>query len=132
MGVAAERAPTVVQVSEGESGVSQIVALPIEGAAALRQILGILDDHGMAADAERADDLDERLRLPWTEQEWARLEGAEHGIPMSREDAVMLVDGLRFTEVMSVELPFFDHVMLVSSWIIDRLDETFPGVAEGH
>ena len=49
---------------------------------------------------------------------------------MSRLDAELLVRGLRFTEMMSTHLPFFDQVCAVSDWIVGELDVTFPGVSE--
>ena len=45
-------------------------------------------------------------------------------------DAELLVRGLRFTEMMSTHLPFFDQVCAVSDWIVGELDVTFPGVSE--
>ena len=47
-----------------------------------------------------------------------------------RLDAELLVRGLRFTEMMSTHLPFFDQVCAVSDWIIGELDMTFPGISE--
>jgi len=42
----------------------------------------------------------------------------------------LLVRGLRFTEMMSTHLPFFDQVCAVSDWIVDELNEVFPGVSD--
>ena len=104
--------------------------LPIEGAAALRQILGILSDHEIEDSDGRLDALDRRLSLAWNGEEWETMSATERGIPMSRLDAELLVRGLRFTEMMSTHLPFFDQVCAVSDWIVGELDVTFPGVSE--
>ena len=118
--------------AQGSAGPDErIITLPIHGAAALRQVLGIMDDHDAWADRERGRALDERLTLPWSGVEWEQLTGSDHGIPFTRADATMIVNGLRYTEMMSMELPFFEQVVAVSSWIIDQLDEAFPGVAAG-
>jgi hypothetical protein len=85
----------------------ETMMLPIEGAAALRQILGILSDHEVQDVDGRLDALDRRLVIAWSSEEWASMSGAERGIPMSRADAELLVRGLRFTEMMSTHLPFF-------------------------
>jgi len=105
--------------------------LPIEGAAALRQILGILTDHEIEDADGRLDALDQRLIVAWNSEEWASMAATDRGIPMSRPDAELLVKGLRFTEMMSTHLPFFDQVCAVSDWIVGELDEVFPGVSEG-
>ena len=109
----------------------ETMTLPIEGAAALRQILGILTDHEIEDADGRLDALDQRLSLAWNGEEWASMVATERGIPMSRRDAELLVRGLRFTEMMSTHLPFFDQVCAVSDWIVSELNEVFPGVSDG-
>tara|TARA_B100001996_G_C18390268_1_gene488884 strand:- start:233 stop:583 length:351 start_codon:yes stop_codon:yes gene_type:complete len=108
----------------------QTMTLPIEGAAALRQILGILTDHEIEDSNGRLDALDQRLSLAWNSEEWASMTATERGIPMSRLDAELLVNGLRFTEMMSTHLPFFDQVCVVSDWIVAELNEAFPGLSD--
>ena len=108
----------------------ETMTLPIEGAAALRQILGILSDHEIEDSDGRLAALDRRLSLAWNGEEWETMSATERGIPMSRLDAELLVRGLRFTEMMSTQLPFFDQVCAVSDWIVGELDVTFPGVSE--
>ncbi|MAR54326.1 MAG: hypothetical protein CL426_06155 [Acidimicrobiaceae bacterium] len=109
----------------------ETMTLPIEGAAALRQILGILTDHEIEDADGRLDALDQRLSLAWNSEEWASMAATERGIPMSRRDAELLVRGLRFTEMMSTHLPFFDQVCAVSDWIVSELNEVFPGISDG-
>ncbi|MBA51332.1 MAG: hypothetical protein CL456_04345 [Acidimicrobiaceae bacterium] len=104
----------------------ETMMLPIEGAAALRQILGILSDHDVEDSDGRLDALDRRLVLAWNSHEWASMSATERGVPMSRADAQLLVRGLRFTEMMSAHLPFFDQVCAVSDWITTELEEIFP------
>ena len=45
---------------------SETMTLPIEGAAALREILGILTDHEVEDIDGRLDALDKRLSLAWS------------------------------------------------------------------
>ena len=116
-------------MTEYKNEMARILTLPIDGAAALRQILGILMDHDFASGNDQVQELDARLQIPWSEQEWLVLKGKDQGIPLSRQDAKLLVSGLYFTEMMSVHLPFFDQVAAVSSWIISELEELFPGVS---
>ncbi len=109
---------------------SETMTLPIEGAAALREILGILTDHEVEDIDGRLDALDKRLSLAWSSDEWISMKATDRGIPMTRDDAKLLINGLRFTEMMSVHLPFFDQVCFVSDWIVAELDDVFPGVAD--
>lgn len=91
--------------------------LPIEAASAIRQILGILDDHSpsVGQDAMRAVLLEDRVYNAWTAEEWEQLKGPEQSIELEIEDAALLLDGLAFTEAMSVELPWFEMVR----WTVD-------------
>ena len=61
----------------------ETMTLPIEGAAALRQILGILSDHEIEDSDGRLDALDRRLSLAWNGEEWETMSATERGIPMS-------------------------------------------------
>ena len=108
---------------------TRILTVPIDGAAALRQILGILMDHDFDNGNDRVHELDTRLQIPWNEREWLVLQGKDKGVPLSKQDAKLLVDGLYFTEMMSIHLPFFDQVAALSSWIIGELEDLFPGVS---
>ena len=47
--------------------------LPIEGAAALHKILGILSDHEVQDVDGRLDALDRRLVIAWSSEEWASI-----------------------------------------------------------
>lgn len=91
--------------------------LPIEAASAIRQILGILDDHNPSTehDGMRAALLEDRVYNTWTAEEWEQLTGPDRSIELEIEDAALLLDGLAFTEAMSVELPWFEMVR----WTVD-------------
>lgn len=103
--------------------------LPIEAASAIRQILGILDDHSTsfefgaspneivkASDAAyRAVLLEDLVYNTWTAEEWDELKGEDRSIDLEIEDAALLLDGLALTETMSVDLPWIDMVR----WTVD-------------
>ena len=91
----------------------------IDAAAAMRQIVGIMADHGWAGvtldEAMRGELLDARLLQSWSAEEWDRMKGEERMIELELEDAAMLLGGLSFTEMMSVDLPWIDLVR----WSVD-------------
>ncbi len=91
------------------------MTLPIEAGGALRQTLGILDDHMEAEDPYRAMALDQRLEELWSRDEWAAMSGPTREIQLELEDAALILQGLAFTEAMSVDLPWFDMVQ----WTVD-------------
>lgn len=100
---------------------TRTLMLPIEGAGALRTIIGILTDHDVPVDLDRMAALDQRVEMPWTDQEWTALNGPERGIPLSIEDAALLLNGLEFTEVMSVEFPWFEQLVWVVEFVKEHL-----------
>jgi hypothetical protein len=91
------------------------VTLPIVAGAALRETIGILDDHQATEDPHRATWLELRVWEAWTEQEWASMDGPDRDIEFEIEDAALILEGLAFTEMMSVDLPWFDMVQ----WTVD-------------
>lgn len=95
------------------------ISLPIEAGAALRETLGILDDHARSEDPERAIVLEQRVWDAWTHDEWEAMKGSDRHIELEIEDAAMILDGLSFTEMMSVELPWFEMVQ----WTVDFVTE---------
>lgn len=93
------------------------VNLEREAALALSEILGIITDQLMEGmmqsrwDAEHVIDLQLRLH--------DATDGEE--ITMGIDDAALLLDGMAFTEVMSVEFPFFDMVQWTSDFVTGEL-----------
>ena len=59
----------------------ETMTLPIEGAAALRQILGILSDHEIEDSDGRLDALDRRLSLAWNGEEWETMSAPNEEFP---------------------------------------------------
>ena len=84
---------------------------------ALTELIGIMTDQLMEGnmlkrwDAERVVDL--QLRLNDAE------DGSE--IEIGIDDVALLLDGMAFTEVMSVEFPFFDMVQWTSDFLTEEL-----------
>ena len=95
------------------------VTLDIDAAGAIRQIIGIMDDNGWPGapldEATRGLHLDTVLSHAWSTEEWDRMEGEERVLELELEDAAMLLGGLSFTEMMSVDLPWIDMVR----WTVD-------------
>lgn len=94
---------------------ARMITLPIEAGAALRETLGILDDHHEAEDPYRAASLNLKILGAWSEGEWESLSGEDRAIEFDIEDAALILHGLAFTELMSAELPWFDMVQ----WTVD-------------
>lgn len=91
--------------------------LPPEGAEALRTVLGILDDAMIPIDSFLAAELDERLTQLWRSPD----EGPVRTIPISVEEADLLLAGLRYTEVMSTELPWYEMVIEAVQFVGDAI-----------
>lgn len=97
------------------------ITLPIEAGAALRETLGILDDHREAEDPYRCASLNLKILEAWSEDEWAALSGDDRPIEFDIEDAALILHGLAFTEMMSAELPWFDMVQWTVDFIVTEL-----------
>jgi hypothetical protein len=91
--------------------------LPPEGAEALRTVLGILDDAMIPIDSFLAAELDERLTELWRSPD----DGPVRSIPISVEEADLLLAGLRYTEVMSTELPWYEMVIEAVQFVGDAI-----------
>jgi hypothetical protein len=91
--------------------------LPPEGAEALRTVLGILDDAMIPIDSFLAAELDERLTELWQSPD----DGPVRTIPISVEEADLLLAGLRYTEAMSTELPWYEMVIEAVQFVGDAL-----------
>lgn len=93
------------------------IELTADAVLALSEILGIMTDQLMEGnmltrwDAEHVVDLQ------------LRLNDARVGAPvrMGIDDAALLLDGMAFTEVMSVEFPFFEMVQWTSDFVTAEL-----------
>lgn len=93
----------------------RVITLPIEAGAALRETLGILDDHSQAEDPYRAASMEQKIWQAWDPDQWEAMRGPDAAIEFDLEDAALILHGLAFTEMMSVELPWFDMVQ----WTVD-------------
>jgi hypothetical protein len=91
--------------------------LPWEGVEALRTVLGILDDHEVRVDAVAYESISVKLLE-------AVMMGPQDGdipIEVSLPEANLLLEGLRFTDVMSMDLPFYDMVVDTINFVGDQL-----------
>ena len=100
---------------------ARMLSMPAEGVIALQTVIGIIDDHALPAD-------------PWvyaslikTLQENSPVstggDGHEISIPLSMPEADLILRGLAFTEVMSVELPWYEMVIFTVQFVGDALVE---------
>jgi hypothetical protein len=95
------------------------VPVSADSTAALLQILGIMSDELLSGggrpgwDFDRLDELEQRLQS-----------AALHGSPsmaLGIDEAALLLDGMAFTEMASVELPWFDMVRWTSDFVTEQL-----------
>lgn len=93
------------------------ISLDKEAVASLSQIVGIMTDQVQLAErhtrwnVEHLIDLDERL---FTHEDG-------QPIVLGIDDVALLLEGMAFTEIMSVELPWFDMVQWTSDFITSEL-----------
>ena len=93
------------------------ISLDREAVASLSQIVGIMTDQVQLAErhtrwnVEHLIDLDERL---FTHEDG-------QPIVLGIDDVALLLEGMAFTEIMSVELPWFDMVQWTSDFITSEL-----------
>ena len=93
------------------------ISLDKEAIASLAQIVGIMTDQVQLAErhtrwnVEHLIDLDERL--------FAHEDG--HPIVLGIDDAALHLEGMAFTEIMSVELPWFDMVQWTTDFVTTEL-----------
>ena len=93
------------------------VVLSLEARVALAQILGIMSDQLMDGEMQQRWDAEHVVDLQ------LRLNDAHNGesIEIGIDDAALLLDGMAFTEVMSVEFPFFEMVQWTSDFVTGEL-----------
>ena len=93
------------------------IALQKEAALALGEILGIMTDQLMEGSMRPRWDAEAVVELQM------KLHRAEDGetIEMGIDEAALLLDGMAFTEAMSVEFPFFDMVQWTSDFVTTEL-----------
>ena len=93
------------------------IVLPWEGVEALRTVLGILDDHEVRVDAVACETISIKLVN-------AVMMGPQDGdipVEVSLPEANLLLEGLRFTDVMSMDLPFYDMVVDTINFVGEQL-----------
>ena len=91
--------------------------LPWEGVEALRTVLGILDDREVRVDAVAYEAISIKLVN-------AVMMGPQDGdipVEVSLLEANLLLEGLRFTDVMSMDLPFYDMVVDTINFVGEQL-----------
>lgn len=88
-----------------------------EAVLALSEILGIMSDQLMDGEMQQRWDAEHVVDLQ------LRLNDAHGGdaIEIGIDDAALLLDGMAFTEVMSVEFPFFEMVQWTSDFVTEEL-----------
>lgn len=88
-----------------------------EAILAMFEILGIMTDQLMEGNMEQRWDAEHVVDLQ------VRLNDAREGSPIEIgiDDAALLLDGMAFTEVMSIEFPFFEMVQWTSDFVTEEL-----------
>lgn len=84
---------------------------------ALNEIIGIMTDQLVSGNMQSRWNPETLVELEM------RLHNAEDGesIELGIDDAALLLDGMAFTEVMSVEFPFFEMVQWTSDFVTTEL-----------
>lgn len=95
----------------------RIVLLPPEAAMALNEIIGIMTDQLMDGNMTTRWDAEKLVELQM------KLHDAQDGeaIDIDISEAALLLDGMAFTEVMSVDFPFFEMVQWTSDFVTEEL-----------
>ena len=88
-----------------------------DAVSALFEILGIMSDQLMEGNMLTRWDAEAVVGLQ------LRLSGLQEGEPVEIgiDDAALILDGMAFTEVMSVEFPFFEMVQWTSDFVTAEL-----------
>jgi hypothetical protein len=102
---------------------SRPLSIPWEGIESLKVVLGIVDDHELKVDAAARESLDAKLDGA-PKQLGPIAAGEEHEnliLQLTLAEASLLLNALHFTDLMSMELPFYDMVVHTVQFIGDRL-----------
>ena len=96
---------------------TRLVLLPPEAAMALNEIIGIMTDQLMEGNMTTRWDAEKLVELQM------KLHDAQDGeaVDIDISEAALLLDGMAFTEVMSVEFPFFEMVQWTSDFVTGEL-----------
>lgn len=107
---------------------SRDIILTTDALAALGQILAIMTDQALAGegrprwDVETLMSLEVRLGVATGVNDWAMPEtGPDRTVTLDIGDAALLLDGMAFTEMASVEFPWFDMVRWTADFITTEL-----------
>jgi hypothetical protein len=102
---------------------SRPLSIPWEGVESLKVVLGIVDDHELKVDADARESLEAKLDAA-PQQLGPIAAGEEHEnlvLHLTMREASLLLQALHFTDLMSMELPFYDMVVHTVQFIGDRL-----------
>lgn len=115
------------------------ITLSPDARAALGQIIGIMSDQVLGGEGrprwEMEDLISLEVRLGVSSESWVVPEdGDDATVTLGIDDAALLLDGMAFTEMASVEFSFFDMVQWTADFITDELrrhwtDEEWRGYA---
>jgi len=102
------------------------ITLSADARAALGQIIGIMSDQVLAGEGrprwEMEDLISLEVRLGVSSESWTvPQDGDDATVTLGIDDAALLLDGMAFTEMASVEFSFFDMVQWTADFITDEL-----------
>jgi hypothetical protein len=102
---------------------SRALSIPWEGVESLKVVLGIVDDQEFALDESARHTLDAKLAAAPKELGPISAGGEAENLTLhlTMPEASLLLQALHFTDVMSMELPFYDMVVQTIQFIGDRL-----------
>jgi hypothetical protein len=117
-------------MSDSNTNETKILTLPWEGIESLRTILGIVDDHELHVDEAAKASLEGKLSAA-PKQLGPMSAGAEDGdveLQVTMPEASLLLEALHFTDLMSMQLPFYDMVVETVQFVSDRLTNLWAPV----
>lgn len=102
------------------------LALPVEGASALRETLLIMAEHLVDADPHTFAGVATKVDALFTDEELADLDvPGDRVLDLTIAEADLLLDGLRFTEAASLDLPWYPMVVATVHFVGDQLLDLF-------
>jgi hypothetical protein len=101
------------EVTEPREVAVRILLLPPEGVGSLQTVLGSIADHEIPENPALIAQLDHKC--------WLAQHMADPAVELTQPETDVLLRGLRFTEMMSLDLPFYDALVETVRFVGDRL-----------
>jgi hypothetical protein len=103
----------------------RILHLPWEGIEALRTVLGIVDDHELGVNQQAKASLETKLLAAPKALGPIQAGDEDRQVPveLDLDEASLLLEALRFTDAMSMHLPFYDMIVETIQFVGDQITD---------